>query len=328
MLNMLLFEQIAPNVLTLMSDRTLRIATRQSPLALWQANHIRTQLLEIKPSLSIELLPMVTQGDKLLNASLAKFGGKGLFVKELEKALLDKRADLAVHSMKDVPAFFPQGLELSTICQRADPHDAFVSNNYNTLEELPIGASVGTSSLRRQCQIKAIRPDIEVKSLRGNVNTRLQKLDQGHYDAIILAAAGLIRLNFAKQIKSILPLSTVIPCAGQGALGIECRSDDTALKQLLTRLKDSTTTAAVTAERTVSHALGGHCQLPIAAYCAHGDQALTTLTARVGTPDGKNLLTSHCDANPKLSPQAMGEIVAEDLLKQGAQSILDAIEHD
>lgn len=311
-----------------MSVRTLRIATRQSPLALWQANHIKATLLNIDPQLKIELLPMVTQGDKLLNVTLAKIGGKGLFVKELEKALLDGRADLAVHSMKDVPAFFPQGLELSAICQRDDPHDAFVSTHYETLEQLPLGASVGTSSLRRQCQLKAIRPDLAVHSLRGNVNTRLKKLAEGHFDAIILAAVGLKRLGLSQHIKSSLSLQEVLPCAGQGALGIECRSDDSLLKPLLTQLNDTISSDAVTAERSISHALGGHCLLPIAAYCGNDGTSLTTLTARVGSPDGKNILTSHCAADQTLSPQSMGERVAEDLLRQGAQSILDAIQHD
>lgn len=220
-----------------MTTKTLlKIATRRSPLALWQANYIKDRLTQLYPNLQVELVPMVTKGDVILDTPLAKIGGKGLFVKELENALLTGEADIAVHSMKDVPMTFPAGLGLSVICKREEPRDAFVSNTYRTLAELPAGAVVGTSSLRRQCQLKALRPDLKIQSLRGNVGTRLSKLDNGDYDAIILAAAGLIRLEMADRIASFIDTETSLPAAGQGAVGIECRFDDVAVQQLLAPL--------------------------------------------------------------------------------------------
>lgn len=218
------------------NNTLLKIATRRSPLALWQANHIKNRLAGLYPALEIVLVPMVTKGDVILDTPLAKIGGKGLFVKELENALLNGEADIAVHSMKDVPMQFPQGLTLSVICQREDPRDAFVSNHFANLVSLPQGAIVGTSSLRRQCQLKAWRPDLDIRSLRGNVGTRLSKLDNGEYDAIILASAGLIRLGLAERITDFVEVETSLPAAGQGAIGIECRADDKQVQQLLAPL--------------------------------------------------------------------------------------------
>ncbi|OGO76010.1 MAG: hydroxymethylbilane synthase, partial [Chromatiales bacterium RIFOXYA1_FULL_46_5] len=233
----------------------VRIATRKSALALWQANFVKAELEAAHPGLQVELVPMSTQGDKILDTPLAKIGGKGLFVKELETAMLEGRADIAVHSMKDVPVDFPEGLMLHTICQREDPRDAFVSTTYQQLADLPQGAVVGTSSLRRQCQIKAIRPDLQIKDLRGNVNTRLAKLDAGEFDAIILASAGLIRLGFEARIASFLEVSTSLPANGQGAVGIECRSDDLIVQQLLAPLEHKETRICVLAERAMNRKL-------------------------------------------------------------------------
>ena len=235
----------------------LRIATRKSALALWQAEFVKAELEKHHANLTVELVPMSTKGDKILDTPLAKVGGKGLFVKELEQAMMDGRADIAVHSMKDVPVDFPEGLELHTICQREDPRDAFVSNRFSNLSELPEGAVVGTSSLRRQCQIRAARPDLIIKDLRGNVNTRLAKLDAGEYDAIILAAAGLIRLEMAERIASYIEASESLPANGQGAVGIECRSDDGKTKALLAPLEHSETRIRVLAERAMNRRLEG-----------------------------------------------------------------------
>lgn len=240
-----------------MLEKTLKIATRQSPLALWQANYVKDSLQQLYPDLTVELVLMVTKGDVILDSPLAKIGGKGLFVKELENALLNKEADIAVHSMKDVPMQFPEGLGLAVICKREDPRDAFVSNSYRTFSELPQGAVVGTSSLRRQCQLKALRPDLDIRSLRGNVGTRLSKLDNGDYDAIILASAGLIRLGLADRIASFIEVEQSLPAAGQGAVGIECRTDDVQVKQLLAPLADAETTCCVLAERAMNNRLQG-----------------------------------------------------------------------
>lgn len=228
-----------------MLNKIFRIATRQSPLALWQAQYVQQRLMAAHPGLQVELVPMVTKGDVILDTPLAKVGGKGLFVKELEQAMLENRADLAVHSMKDVPVNFPEGLGLVTICEREDPRDAFVSNHYNAIDELPQGAVVGTSSLRRQCQLSARRPDLIIRSLRGNVGTRLGKLDAGEYDAIILAAAGLKRLGLEDRIRQALPAELSLPAVGQGAVGIECRLDDSALITLLQALNHSETAVCV-----------------------------------------------------------------------------------
>ena len=252
-----------------MLEKTLKIATRQSPLALWQANYVKDRLQQQYPDLTVELVPMVTKGDVILDSPLAKIGGKGLFVKELENALLNKEADIAVHSMKDVPMQFPEGLGLAVICQREDPRDAFVSHSYRTFTELPQGAVVGTSSLRRQCQLKALRPDLDIRSLRGNVGTRLSKLDNGDYDAIILASAGLIRLGLADRIASFIDIEQSLPAAGQGAVGIECRTDDVQVQALLAPLADAETTYCVRAERAMNNHLQGGCQVPIGGYASH-----------------------------------------------------------
>ncbi|MFQ1014269.1 hydroxymethylbilane synthase [Avibacterium paragallinarum] len=304
-----------------MTTKTLlKIATRRSPLALWQANYIKDRLTQLYPHLQVELVPMVTKGDVILDTPLAKIGGKGLFVKELENALLTGEADIAVHSMKDVPMTFPAGLGLSVICKREDPRDAFVSNTYRTLAELPAGAVVGTSSLRRQCQLKALRPDLKIQSLRGNVGTRLSKLDNGDYDAIILAAAGLIRLEMADRIASFIDTETSLPATGQGAVGIECRLDDVAVQQLLAPLADPETTACVSAERAMNHHLQGGCQVPIGGYAVvRGDQLY--LKALVGKVDGSQIIRAEAQSAVQNSHQ-LGVQVAERLLQQGADDIL------
>ncbi|MFU2080356.1 hydroxymethylbilane synthase [Avibacterium endocarditidis] len=305
------------------TKKLLKIATRRSPLALWQANYIKDRLTQLYPQLTVELVPMVTKGDVILDTPLAKIGGKGLFVKELENALLNGEADIAVHSMKDVPMQFPAGLGLSVICKREDPRDAFVSNSYRTLDELPEGAVVGTSSLRRQCQLKALRPDLNIQSLRGNVGTRLSKLDNGDYDAIILASAGLIRLGMADRIASFIDTETSLPAAGQGAVGIECRTDDLETQQLLAPLADAETTACVLAERAMNNHLQGGCQVPIAGYAVIRDNQLY-LKALVGKTDGSLIICAENQSAVENS-QELGVQVAESLLKQGADEILQAL---
>ncbi|MEE6031588.1 hydroxymethylbilane synthase [Avibacterium paragallinarum] len=305
------------------TKKLLKIATRRSPLALWQANYIKDRLTQLYPQLTVELVPMVTKGDVILDTPLAKIGGKGLFVKELENALLNGEADIAVHSMKDVPMQFPEGLGLSVICKREDPRDAFVSNSYRTLDELPKGAVVGTSSLRRQCQLKALRPDLNIQSLRGNVGTRLSKLDDGEYDAIILASAGLIRLGMADRIASFIDTETSLPAAGQGAVGIECRTDDVETQQLLAPLADAETTACVLAERAMNNHLQGGCQVPIAGYAVIRDNQLY-LKALVGKTDGSLIIRAENQSAVENS-QELGMQVAESLLKQGADEILQAL---
>ncbi|MFU2089123.1 hydroxymethylbilane synthase [Avibacterium avium] len=305
------------------TKKLLKIATRRSPLALWQANYIKDRLSQLYPQLTVELVPMVTKGDVILDTPLAKIGGKGLFVKELENALLNGEADIAVHSMKDVPMQFPAGLGLSVICKREDPRDAFVSNSYRTLDELPEGAVVGTSSLRRQCQLKALRPDLNIQSLRGNVGTRLSKLDNGDYDAIILASAGLIRLGMADRIASFIDTETSLPAAGQGAVGIECRTDDLETQQLLAPLADAETTACVLAERAMNNHLQGGCQVPIAGYAVIRDNQLY-LKALVGKTDGSLIIRAENQSAVENS-QELGVQVAESLLKQGADEILQAL---
>ncbi|NVJ59175.1 MAG: hydroxymethylbilane synthase [Gammaproteobacteria bacterium] len=304
----------------------LRIATRRSPLAMWQAEFVKAELERHHSDLVVELVPMVTQGDKILDTPLAKIGGKGLFVKELEVALLEERADIAVHSMKDVPAEFPDGLGLSVICDREDPTDAFVSNIYRSLDEVPSGAIIGTSSLRRQCQLKHLRSDLEIKSLRGNVGTRLKKLDDGDYDAIILATAGLVRLNLEYRIKSKLSPDVLLPAAGQGAVGIECRVDDEVTQSLLKPLNHAITFARVTAERAMNHHLEGGCQVPIGAF-AEFDSNNESLHLRglVGETDGSRLLTfSH--TLPISQAAELGVIVAEALREQGADKIIASLQ--
>ncbi|TBU89057.1 hydroxymethylbilane synthase [Stutzerimonas kirkiae] len=304
-------------------SRHIRIATRKSALALWQAEYVKARLQAAHPEVSVSLVPMVSRGDKLLDAPLAKIGGKGLFVKELETALLEGEADIAVHSMKDVPMDFPEGLGLYCICEREDPRDAFVSNRYENLAALPQGSVVGTSSLRRQAQLLARRPDLEIRFLRGNVNTRLAKLDAGEYDAIILAAAGLIRLGFAERIRSSISAEQSLPAGGQGAVGIECRSDDTELHALLAYLDHAPTALRVTAERAMNKHLNGGCQVPIACYAVIENEQLW-LRGLVGQPDGRLLLRAEQHA-PLEQAEALGIRVAEALLAQGAGAILQAV---
>ena len=301
----------------------VRIATRKSALALWQANFVKAQLEAAHPGLQVELVPMSTQGDKILDTPLAKIGGKGLFVKELETAMLEGRADIAVHSMKDVPVDFPEGLMLHTICQREDPRDAFVSNTFQQLADLPQGAVVGTSSLRRQCQIKAMRPDIQIKDLRGNVNTRLAKLDAGEFDAIILASAGLIRLGFEARIASFLDVGTSLPANGQGAVGIECRTDDLKVQQLLAPLEHRETRICVLAERAMNRKLQGGCQVPIGAFAVLNQNELW-LRGLVGQLDGSEILRSEIKGEATQAEQ-LGTQLAEQLLALGADRILDAV---
>lgn len=306
-----------------MFEKTLKIATRQSPLALWQANYVKDRLQQLYPDLIVELVPMVTKGDVILDSPLAKIGGKGLFVKELENALLNKEADIAVHSMKDVPMQFPEGLGLAVICKREDPRDAFVSNSYRTFAELPQGAVVGTSSLRRQCQLKALRPDLDIRSLRGNVGTRLSKLDNGDYDAIILASAGLIRLGLADRIASFIEVEQSLPAAGQGAVGIECRTDDVQVKQLLAPLADAETTCCVLAERAMNNHLQGGCQVPIGGYAVL-QQGQLYLRALVGNVDGSQIIRAKGKSAVK-NADVLGVQIAEQLLAQGADKILQSI---
>ncbi len=306
-----------------MSVSTLRIATRKSPLALWQAEHIKARLQALHPALAIELITFTTQGDKILDTPLSKIGGKGLFVKELEAAMLDGRADIAVHSMKDVPMEFPEGLELGVICTRENAQDAFVSNKYQSLNDLPHGAVVGTSSLRRQCQIQQLRPDLVIESLRGNVQTRLKKLDEGQYDAIILAAAGLIRMELSDRIASFIPIEQSLPAGGQGALGIEWRVGDSAIHELIKPLHDADTAACVLAERALNRRLQGGCQVPIAAY-AQLQQGQLHLRGLVGSVDGKTLLRTTQQGAAK-DAEAIGIAGAEALLAQGAGAILTAV---
>ncbi|MGE8570437.1 MAG: hydroxymethylbilane synthase [Acinetobacter amyesii] len=301
----------------------LKIATRQSPLALWQAEHIRARLEALHANLKVELVTFVTQGDKILDTPLAKIGGKGLFVKELEAALLDGRADLAVHSMKDVPMALPEGLSLAVICEREDPLDAFVSNTYNSFDELPQGAKVGTSSLRRKCQILKQRPDLEIIDLRGNVGTRLSKLDAGNYDAIILASAGLKRLGLAERIRHTLEPVVSLPAVGQGALGLECRSQDQAVLDLILPLMHAETNACVRAERAFNAYLEGGCQVPIAGY-ATLENGRIHLEGRVGSVDGQTLLKAQQVGLPEQAEQ-LGVKLAQDLLAQGAGEILKAL---
>jgi hydroxymethylbilane synthase len=306
-----------------MSQPLIRIATRKSPLALWQAEFVKAELERIHTGLSVELVPMTTKGDVLLDTPLAKVGGKGLFVKELEVAMLENRADIAVHSMKDVPVDFPDGLGLEIICEREDPRDAFVSNHFTSLAELPKGAVVGTSSLRRQCQIRAMRPDLIIKDLRGNVGTRLAKLDGGDYDAIILAAAGLIRLKLISRIASYISPDESLPANGQGAVGIECRTDDSRVKALLAPLEHLETRYRVIAERAMNTRLEGGCQVPIGAYAEiEGDEL--TLSGLVGNPDGSQIVTGQVKGL-KTEARELGEQLAEILLAQGAKTILDAV---
>ncbi|PCH94435.1 MAG: hydroxymethylbilane synthase [Gammaproteobacteria bacterium] len=304
---------------------TVRIATRKSALALWQAEYVKAQLEHFHPNINVELVPMITKGDIILDTPLAKVGGKGLFVKELEVAMLEDRADIAVHSMKDVPVDFPEGLGLAVICPREDPRDAFVSNTYATLSNLPQGAIVGTSSLRRQCQLKAKRPDLDIRDLRGNVNTRLRKLDEGQYDAIILAAAGLIRLKMNERIAQHIEPEEMLPANGQGAVGIECRINDDAIKALLAPLECRTTRIRVLAERAMNKALEGGCQVPIASYSVISDDGKQIhLRGLVGAIDGSEMIESEITGAVEQG-EALGNTLAQELLSRGADKILKEV---
>jgi hydroxymethylbilane synthase len=301
--------------------KIIRIATRQSPLALWQAEHVSALLQKAFPTIKTELIKMVTRGDKILDAPLAKIGGKGLFVKELEQGMLEGNADIAVHSMKDVPIDFPEGLHLAAILEREDPTDAFVSNHFHSLDDLPENARIGTSSLRRQCQIKARFPNAEILSLRGNVNTRLAKLDAGNYDAIILASAGLKRLGMADRIRQSLPTEISLPACGQGAIGIECRTDDVEINEMLKALHHEETAFCVTAERAMNAKLNGGCQVPIAGF-AQLENGEIFMRALVGNPNGNVIYRAE---KRGVSAVEIGESLADDLLKQGAAEILKAL---
>ena len=308
-----------------MAEKIIRIATRQSPLALWQAEHVAELLVRAFPGVRTQLVKMVTRGDKILDAPLAKVGGKGLFVKELEQGMLEGVADIAVHSMKDVPVDFPEGLHLASILTREDPTDAFVSNHYASLNELPANARIGTSSLRRECQLKEKLPDAQVMPLRGNVNTRLAKLDAGEYDAIILASAGLKRLGMANRITQSLDASVSLPAIGQGAIGIECRIDDVEINDMLKALHDAETGLCVVAERAMNARLNGGCQVPIAGFALlQGEQLF--MRGLVGNPDGSVIYRSERSGGLDQG-NVIGRLIAEDLLAQGADKVLQALFH-
>ena len=300
----------------------VRIATRQSALALWQANFVKQRLKSVYPSLDVRLLPITSQGDKYLDTPLFKMGGKGLFVKELEQALLEQRADIAVHSMKDVPADFPEELELAVICEREDPSDAFVSNHYSSLSSLPEGAVIGTSSLRRQCQLLARRPDLVVKFLRGNVNTRLSKLDQDEYDAIVLATAGLIRLGMQSRITEVISPENCLPAAGQGAVGIQCRVDDEITKSLITLLNHTPTSECVLAERAMNREIQAGCQAPVGCYAIHRpDDSQLWLRGLVGSADGGKILRDEV-VGLRSEAEIIGKRLGIKLLQAGADKLV------
>lgn len=303
--------------------KTLTIASRESALALWQSEHIKARLEELYPDLTVSINGIKTKGDKILDVPLAKIGGKGLFVKELETAMLEGKADIAVHSMKDVPMEFPEGLELAIICERENPFDAFVSHHVTSIDQLPEGAIVGTSSLRRHSQLVSHRPDLVIKSLRGNVNTRLAKLDAGEFDAIILAASGLMRLGFHDRIKSVLTAEQSLPAVGQGALGIECRSSDNEIKELLKPLSHQDSEFCVRAERAMNHYLHGGCQVPIAGYATLNNNTLS-LSGLVASLDGKTVIKSNKQDSFE-NAEALGVAVAKELLEKGAGPLLEAV---
>ena len=305
-----------------MHDR-LRIATRRSRLALWQAEHVAALLRAAHVGLEVELVPLVTEGDRILDRALAEVGGKGLFIKELEVAMLEGRADLAVHSMKDVPAQLPEGMLVVAVLERADPRDAFVSNRFATLADLPAGARVGTSSLRRQCQLRHTRPDLEIIQLRGNVDTRLRKLDEGQYDAIILAAAGLQRLGLGARIASLVPAETSLPAVGQGVIGIECRAGDAGTQRLVAALEHGPTRTCLAAERAFAARLQGSCQSPVAGF-AELEGAGLRVRGLVGAPDGSQVFTDE-SRGPAVEAVALGDGLAARLLETGAGPLLAAL---
>lgn len=305
--------------------KTLKIATRNSPLALWQAEHVKQQLIDLHPDLNVELVSMTTEGDRFLDAPLIAVGGKGLFIKELEQALLNGEADIAVHSMKDVTIDLPDELAMPVILKREDVRDVFISNNYKQIEDLPDGAVLGTSSLRRQSQVKALRPEIELKDLRGNVGTRLRKLDDGEYDAIMLAAAGIIRLGLKERITQLIPESVLLPAIGQGAIGIECRAGDTEVHELIAPLNHRETSLCVETERAFSRRLFGGCQLPIAGQASiKGNEInLVGLVARI---DGSEVIKSELSGDIEKRDET-GTTLAERLLERGADEILKELIH-
>ena len=306
--------------------KNIRIATRTSQLALWQAYYVRDKLQSLYQDLEVEIIEIVSQGDKTLDIPLSTVGGKGLFLKELEVSLLEGKSDIAVHSMKDVTVELPAGLEITVICPREDPRDAFVSNNFSSIHDLPKGAVIGTCSLRRRCQIKANFPHLEVKNLRGNVNTRLGRLDNGDYDALVLAASGLIRLEFQHRIAQFLPTNLCLPAVGQGAVGIECRQDDLETNALIASLGDRDATLRVTAERAANAKLGGGCHVPVAVFSELINNKMT-IRGMVGECDGSKVLTAQSAAVVQDVEQAIaiGEDVAADLIKQGAKEILASV---
>ncbi|WP_373973932.1 hydroxymethylbilane synthase [Chitinibacter sp. SCUT-21] len=306
--------------------RKIVIATRESPLALWQANFVKNWLEMTYPAISVELLGMTTQGDRILDVTLNKIGGKGLFVKELEQALLDGRADLAVHSMKDVPMVLPEGFSIAAIGEREDPRDAFVSSKYAQLNDLPEGAIVGTASLRRESQLRMRYPHLTIKPLRGNVNTRLRKLDDGEFDAIILAAAGLKRLGLGDRIRCELAPEVSLPAPGQGALGLEIRSDRADLAALLAPFNHVATAAAVEAERSLSRRLNGSCQIPLAAY-ATNDDGFLRLRGLIALPDGSKVVTAESNGS-YAAADGLGRTVADLLCTEGARDILKQMAHE
>lgn len=301
----------------------LRIATRESPLALWQAEHVRDRLRAAHPGLDVTLVPMTTRGDQLLGAPLSTAGGKSLFVKELEQAMLENRADLAVHSMKDVPAHQPDGLALVAFLEGEDPRDAFVSNRYAQLDALPVGGRVGTSSLRRQALLSTLRPDLRIGMLRGNVGTRLRRLDEDAFDAIVLACAGLRRLGLEERIREALDVSRFIPAIGQGVIGIEARADDRRTRDLLSVLHNEVSATRLAAERALNARLGGACQVPVAGH-AVVEGTRVSLQAMVGAPDGSRVVRGHI-AGEASAASSLGETLAEQLLGQGAREILAAL---
>ena len=304
-------------------SQIIRIATRKSPLALWQAEYVKRSILDHFSELNIELVPMITRGDKILDTPLAKIGGKGLFVKELEQGMMEGTADIAVHSMKDVPMELPEGFVLPVIMQRETPLDAFVSNNYNSLDEVPENGKIGTSSLRRGLQLAEKYPGFEILSLRGNVNTRLGKLDAGDYDAIILASAGLKRLGFEQRIRQEISPEQSLPAVGQGAVGIECRADNRDVQKIIAVLDHAETSICVAAERAMNHRLQGGCQVPIAGYATLKGDSLE-MNGLVGEPDGSVICRAHATGD-RQDPEALGLKVAEDLLSQGAGDILNKL---
>lgn len=303
-----------------MSAHRLRIATRKSPLAIWQAEHVAGLLMARHPALEIELVRLTTSGDKLLDSPLSQVGGKGLFVKELELGLLNDHADIAVHSMKDVPVELPPDLHLPVILQREDPRDAFVSNDYAGIDALPRGARLGTASLRRQCQLRALRPDLDIVSVRGNVNSRLAKLDSGEFAALLLAAAGLIRLGLGSRITRFLEPAESLPAIGQGAIGIECRRGDSGVEALIAPLDHVPTHICVRAERAMNIRLHGGCQVPIAGHAELG-HGVIVLRGLVGSLDGRRFVRGDISGRPE-DAEELGTVLAEDLLARGAGELL------